>query len=267
MSAEKIVYIPNAGQTYMPFKENINVPLMDYTPLPRPEPPIPEPELTDEAIAAGIVLNPGSQHFLPGVTPEMMDWFWVNMEKCYYLWAPGSHKRFNWVKSPAEVGFLNSAHMISESIGPGIPVFGGNGIEIRRMSLDNFPLKHCLSHAIMEGVFNSKNELIDSTIHMWEAAPGGTNHITLSVVNTRATEPPEFVKEALAAGEQPQSAGGEAMNAHAEYEASRWPVFLPTLYNLWKDHPDPSQNVKCDLTVKNIQGKWAYAAENGPVVI
>ncbi len=261
------VYIPNAGQTYMPFKENINVPLMEFTPLPRPKTPIPEPELTEKAVEMGIRLNPGSQHFLPGVTPEMLDWFWANMEKGYYLWAPGSHKRFNWVRSPAEYGFLNSAHMISESLGPGIPVFGGNGVEIRRMGLENFPLKECLSHVIMEGVFNSKDELIDSTIHMWEAAEGGSNHITLSVVNTRATEPPEFVKEALARGENPQSAGGEAMNEHGEYEASRWPVFLPTLYGLWKDHPDPSQSVRCDLSVKKTARGWEYTAENGPVKI
>lgn len=54
---------------------------------------------------------------------------------------------------------------------------------------------------------------------------------------------------------------------HAEYEASRWPVFLPTLYRLWAGHPDPSQNVACDLSVQWQDGKIAYIHENGPVKI
>jgi hypothetical protein len=53
--------------------------------------------------------------------------------------------------------------------------------------------------------------------------------------------------------------------SHAEYEASRWPVFLPTLYHLWEGHPDPTQNVACDLTVRWEDGAISYVAENGPV--
>ena len=60
----------------------------------------------------------------------MLDWFWANMEKGYYLWAPGSHKRFSWVKSPASVGMDKSVHMIAESCAKGRSVFGGDGIEI-----------------------------------------------------------------------------------------------------------------------------------------
>ena len=63
----------------------------------------------------------------------MLDWFWANMEKGYYLWAPGSHKRFNWVKTPWQYGFLHSAHMISETMGENRPVFGGSGIQINRL--------------------------------------------------------------------------------------------------------------------------------------
>ena len=48
---------------------------------------------------------------------------------------------------------------------------------------------------------------------------------------------------------------------------SRWPVFLPTLFHLWEGHPDPSQNVPCDLTVVWKDGKPEYTAENGPVEI
>ncbi len=37
------------------------------------------------------------------------------------------------------------------------------------------------------------------------------------------------------------------------------------LYELWKDHPDPSQSVPCDLRVRKTPDGWAYLAENGPV--
>ena len=64
------------------------------------------------------VLQSQSRHFLPGGERRyVLDWFWANMEKGYYLWAPGSHKRFSWVKPPWQYGFLHSVHKIAESVG------------------------------------------------------------------------------------------------------------------------------------------------------
>lgn len=254
-------YTPNAGQTYMPFQKNIHVPTLDFTPLSAPTSAYPPLELTEDAKAKGYVITTQAQHFLPGVTAKMMDWWWANMEKGYYLWAPGSHKRFNWVRTPWEYGFEKSAHMISEAMVPGKPVFGGDGVQINRLPLSWYFFTTHLSHVIVEGVFNGKDEFVDSTIHMWEDVEGGCNHIVAGVANTRCSEPPAFVLEA------PTSAPDPADGAHhSEYEASRWPVFLPTLYHLWEGHPDPSQNVICDLTVCDTDTGVAYVAENGPVV-
>ena len=72
--------------------------------------------------------------------------------------------------------------------------------------------------------------------------------------------PPAFVLECPEAN---PTDGERAI--HAEYEASRWPAFLPALFQLWKGHPDPSQNVACDLTVVWKDGRPEYVAENGPV--
>lgn len=260
-------YIGNAGQTYMPFKANIGVKTLPYVPLDPPEPPIPALELNPAAREKGWVIQAQSQHFLPGVTAEMLDWFWANMEKGYYLWAPGSHKRFSWVKEPWRVGFVHSVHMISESVGEGHPVFGGNGIEIHRLGLDWFPFTAALEHVIVEGVFNDLDEFVDMTVHMWENCDGGARHITAAVASTTVHEPPRFVKEMLA--EDPESVPvAPASTDHGEYEASRWPVFLPGLYKLWEGHPDPTQSVPCDLRVTR-QGayQWAYVCENGPVTI
>lgn len=258
----EFIYVANAGQTYMPFQDNINVPTLPYTPLDPPNPPVPELEMKEEFLERGYILTMQCQHFLPGVTPEMLDWWWANMEKGYYLWAPGAHKRFNWVKAPWEYGFEKSAHMISESMVPGTPVFGGNGIRINRMGLDMFPFKTHLKHVLVEGVFNRLGEFVDSTVHMWEAAEGGSIHVTADFVNTKITEPPEFVLENP--GAKPKDP--EESHRHAEYESSQWPIFLPKLYDLWKGHPDPTQNVQCDLRVRdNGDGTISYIAENGPV--
>jgi hypothetical protein len=262
----ELQYTANAGQTYLPFQENIHVPTLPYTPLDRPDPLLPELELNEAAKAKGWVLQSQCQHFLPGVTPEMLDWFWANMEKCYYLWAPGSHKRFNWVREPWKYGFTKSAHMISEAVGEGLPVFGGSGVEIRRLGLDYFPFTTHLDHVICEGVFNAKEEFIDSTVHMWQAVPGGSVHVTAAVASTTATEPPAFVLEMLR--ETPDAMPvAPSTTDHAEYEAAMWPKFLPTLYHLWEGHPDPTQNVQCDLTVRETADGIEYCRENGPVVV
>lgn len=262
-----MTYAANAGQTYMPFRDNTRVPTLAYTPLPMPEPPLPAPELNAMAREKGWVLGRWHQHFLPGVFPEMLDWWWANMEKGYYLWAPGSHKRFGWVREPWKYGFLNSAHIISEAVGENMPVFGGNGVQINRLSLEWFPFTHALEHVICEGIFNDKGEFVDATIHMWQAAEGGCIHLDAAVANPHLSEPPRFILEMLA--ENPEAMPVPPSETdHSDYEAARWPVFLPALYELWKDHPDPTQSVPCDLLVKKTgEERWEYIAENGPIHI
>lgn len=259
-------YIPNGGQTYMPFKDNTGIGFVPYEKPQKPNPPLPELELSRKFIDNGFVLPSQKQHFLPGVTAEMMDWFWANMEKCYYLWAPGSHKRFSWVKEPWKYGMMESAHMISEVVEPGLPVFGGNGVKIQRLKLeDHFPFTTCLSHVICEGVFNSKGEWLDATIHMWEDTEGGLNHITATIQNTRATAPPDFILEMLAENPDVKIVPNFATE-HEDYEASQWPVFLPKMYELWKNHPDPTQNVQCCLAVeKNENGEYRYIRPHVPI--
>ena len=258
-------YTANAGQTYQPFRENIHIPVLPYTPLPRPEPLLDAPELCSAAREKGWQLCSWSQHYLPGVTSEMLDWWWANMEKGYYLWAPGSHKRFSWVREPWQYGFLNSAHMISEAVGEGMPVFGGSGVQINRLDLTWFPFSEALDHVIVEGVFNARDEFVDMTVHMWQDAPGGCVHLTAAVADPKVSEPPQFILEMLAEDPDTKPVPPSATD-HGEYEASRWPVFLPGLYALWKDHPDPTQSVPCDLTVvRQPDGSLRYRADNAPI--
>ena len=82
--SEHVTYVANGGQTYQPCQDNVNVPFASYEKPAKPNPLLPELELNQDAIDKGYVLPSQKQHFLPGVTSEMMDWFWANMEKGYY---------------------------------------------------------------------------------------------------------------------------------------------------------------------------------------
>lgn len=274
-------YIPNAGQTMLPAKENTKVRELDFIPLKPPAKPI-DIELTmkESFLARGFsVGDMGKQEFLPGVSAKMLDWFWGNMEKCYYLWAPGAHKSFRWLRAPNAYGFLNSAHEIVEPHGP-----VNMTIEISRLDpREWYPFTQCLEHVICEGIFNRKGELNDATIHMWQDVEGGCVHIYASIVNNKISELPDCILALISdlqkidpqgnvSGGQPpveKAPKGEMINGsqnHSAYESAMWPRFLPQMYALWEGHPDPSQNVFCDLTVKeDAQGNFCYVSDNPAV--
>ena len=72
--SEHITYVANGGQTYQPCQDNVKVPFASYEKPAKPNPLLPELELNQDAIDKGYALPSQKQHFLPGVTAEMMDW-------------------------------------------------------------------------------------------------------------------------------------------------------------------------------------------------
>ena len=59
-----IDYTPNGGQTYMPFKDNTKIPFLPYEKPLKPNPLLPQLELTQKFIDKGFVLPSQKQHFL-----------------------------------------------------------------------------------------------------------------------------------------------------------------------------------------------------------
>ena len=55
-------------------------------------------------------------HIIPGCTEEMIDWWWVNMEKGYELWCPDEHKGFKWEVLPPPGGHIGAVQIAKESI-------------------------------------------------------------------------------------------------------------------------------------------------------
>lgn len=254
-------YVASAGQSGYPVANLTTHHLGGWEMPQRPEPLLPDPVL-NEAHKDFFYVSPPLQHFLPGITAEMMDWFWANMEKCYFLWGPGSHKMFRWVKEPWKYGYVGSSHVIAENLYEGGPIIDFSDSPMTRLDMDEFPFMDALEHVLMEGRFDESGTVINNNIHMWQDCEGGLVHITCMIQSAAALPPgvtPEMVVQEL-------SSPPEVGYLHPDFEAARWPKFLPTLFELWKGHPDPTQNVLFDLSVqKNQDGNWEYVHENGPV--
>jgi hypothetical protein len=82
---------------------------------------------------------------LVGVTPEMIDWWWVNMEKGYPLWEPNDHKSFVWEVPPPVGGYLGAIQIAEEKMGPMPPM----KIRIRWDNPDSCPIPRSCEHAIV----------------------------------------------------------------------------------------------------------------------
>lgn len=263
-----MVYQANGGQTFLPVN-GMPCSYDQWKPVLRPEPPLPELKINPIWEAKGWFMGfPPVQHFLPGVTAEMIDWFWANMEKCYYLWGPGSHKFFQWIKEPWKYGFTESQIAVAENTVENGPIFelcGDPVITMRRFDMDHFIYNYALEHVLMEGLEDPETgEMMNNNVHMFQDVEGGCVHITTNCWNEKYI-PFGRTKEDQIREESSLPAG--ATFSHQDYECSHWPVFLPALYNIWKDHPDPCQNVKMDLSVEQTDKyQWRYIHENGPVI-
>ena len=69
--------------------------------------------MPEEKFPAGWIVV---DHIIPGVTTEMIDWWWVNMEKGYELWCPDEHKGFRWEVKPPLGGHIGAVQIATESI-------------------------------------------------------------------------------------------------------------------------------------------------------
>lgn len=66
-------YSANAGQTYMPVQENIHIDFLPYTTPEKPSPLLKPFELKPSYIENGFKIASQKQHFLPGLTAQMLD--------------------------------------------------------------------------------------------------------------------------------------------------------------------------------------------------
>jgi hypothetical protein len=201
-------------------------------------------------------------HIIPGVTEEMLDWWWVNMEKGYELWCPDEHKGFKWEIKPPLGGHIGAVQIATESIDYG-PVR-----DIRIEWVDpNFGTKEqkdfwTYGHLLTAGSSGSQPGIPSGVIlsHQWEAVPGGCKMRSCmhgfpgSPPGGRGTAPPGSLPP-HPSGKKPTGGG---WGTHNIAEVSTFKAFLPALWGIWQAIPDPTINRKCSLKVKKEGSKIIY---------
>jgi hypothetical protein len=166
---------------------------------------------------------------LIGVTPEMIDWWWVNMEKGYPLWEPDDHKSFAWEVPPPVGGYLGAIQVVEEKMGNG-PVMK---IHIRWDDPDTCPIPRVYAHAIVAAGINPAGQVQAMILHEYEATRNGSR--MRSTMRFLGPVPPQLP---------------EIWKAHDRAEVSTFPRFLPALYHLWQVVKDPAINRQCCLKRK-----------------
>ncbi|MBN2319477.1 MAG: FAD-dependent oxidoreductase [Acidobacteria bacterium] len=163
---------------------------------------------------------------LVGVTPEMIDWWWVNMEKGYPLWEPNDHKSFVWEVPPPEGGYLGAIQIAEEKMGPMPPM----KIRIRWDDPEDCPIPRTYEHAIVASGIDSDGNVQAMILHEYERSPKGTR--MRSTMRFLGPVPPALP---------------EIWKKHDRAEVSTFPNFLPDLYRMWQSVKDPKINRQCNL--------------------
>jgi hypothetical protein len=148
-------------------------------------------------------------HELKGITPEMIDWWWDNIDTTerYRLWHPGSHQAFTWetVEGNEHVG---RTHRVTETIA-GMEM----ELRIRWVDPDSIAMERAYSHANAACTLDENDEPMSWLLHEYEVVEGGTK---MRSTFRLPDEAPEWFVEGL--------------RQHNLEEMGRFPAFLPTLY-------------------------------------
>ena len=202
-------------------------------------------------------------HIIPGVTTEMLDWWWVNMEKGYELWCPEEHKGFKWEIKPPMNGHIGAVQIATESIDFG-PVMDLR-IEWVDPNIgtpeqkDFWTYEHLLTAGTTGEQPGTKPHVMLS--HQWEAIPGGCK---MRSCMHGAPEPPPGSGPGLPkSGNMPQHPSGKkptggGWEVHNIAEVSTFKAFLPALWGIWQAVTDPAINRHCSLKIKKEGSRITY---------
>ncbi|TDA33132.1 MAG: phloretin hydrolase [Hadesarchaea archaeon] len=147
-------------------------------------------------------------HDLEGVTPEMIDWWWYNLDpERYKLWHPKDHKSFRWEAHP-RFGHEQAIHVAEEDIGEATMT-----LRIRWEDPKKVPIPITMPHAIAASIIGEDGEPMAWLVHQYERTPKGTR--MRSTFRLPPIVPEEFAKN---------------LYKHCREEMGNLPRFLPELY-------------------------------------
>ncbi len=198
-------------------------------------------------------------HIIPGVTEEMLDWWWVNMEKGYELWCPDEHKGFKWQVKPPLGGHIGAVQIATESID--YEAVRDLRIEWVDPNIGTQEQKDfwTYSHLLTAGDTGAQPGIPAQVVlsHQWEAIPGGCK--MRSCMHRRPGPPPGSPPP----GPQPPHPSGKkptggGWRVHNIAEVSTFKAFLPALWGIWQAVPDPNINRQASLKIKKEGNKIIY---------
>ncbi len=148
-------------------------------------------------------------HILHGVTPEMIEWWWDNIDttKRYKLWHPKDHQSFQWEVSPKK-GHIGAIHRVDENIG-GLPTT----LRIRWEDPSTSPIPIEYDHALVGSILDHNNNPTSWALHEYESIENGTKLRTTFRLPARV--PKQFI---------------EALRKHNKEEMGEFVNFLPRLF-------------------------------------
>jgi hypothetical protein len=198
-------------------------------------------------------------HIIPGVSAEMIDWWWVNMEKGYELWCPDEHKGFRWEVKPPKGGHIGAVQIASESIDYG-PV---RDLRIEwvdpnlgtQEQKDFWTYEHLLTAGTTGSQPGTQPQVVLS--HQYEAIPGGCKMRSCMhrIPGPPPGSPPPGPLPPHPSGKKPSGGG---WRVHNIAEVSTFKAFLPALWGIWQAVPDPAINRQCSLKIKKEGSKIIY---------
>ena len=175
-----------------------------------------------------------------GVTAEMIDWFWSNMEKGFILWHPEEHEPLTWEVPPKHGNPIKSIHLAPQTWSDGTR----RNLYIRFEDLAEVPTRFkeliVYEHVVVVAGLGFGPESMENPdpmgyrIHQWEKTDYGVRGRSTGI-GTRKKE---------------THADGLVWAEHCAQEVGNWGVFLPQLFKLWRVVKNTDYNPFADLTVE-----------------
>jgi hypothetical protein len=149
-----------------------------------------------------------NEHELMGVTSDMLDWWWDNIDNTerYKLWHPKAHKSFVW-ENPSLDGHIGKIQRVYENIK--IPTL----LRIRWERVKDIPISPSYSHILAASILDRNDKPISWLLHEYEPIQNGVR--LRSTFRLPAKVPRWFIK---------------ALRKHDMEEMSELPNFLPKLF-------------------------------------
>jgi hypothetical protein len=167
---------------------------------------------------------------LEGVTAQMIDWFWSNMEKCDYLWHPNQHHGFEWFVSIRELGTpIGSIHIAPQTWSDGKKIKPYIRMEALPDTPEEIRTIIKFDHVVVVGAISilgdnvKRNDpILGYRIHQWQKTDTGLVGMS-SAVGVKQNDADD----------------GLIWAAHACEEVGNWEVFLPDLFRLYRVITNP----------------------------